>query len=66
MMTYEEVIEFAKQHYNEGGDCIYECLDRKDYEREVADGRKFTKTALLKEFKIAESIRREYEAMANW
>ena len=66
MMTYEEVIEFAKQHYCEGGDGVFECLSRSDYEKEVADGREFTKRSLLKEFKVYKSVCDEYAAMADW
>jgi hypothetical protein len=32
MMTVEEMKALALKHYNDGGDTVYECWDRKDYE----------------------------------
>lgn len=49
-MTYEEVIEFAKKHYAEGGDGTYECLDKKTYDYCVAEFGPYTKEKLLDEF----------------
>ena len=34
-VTYEELIELARKHYNEGGDGIVECWDRDTYDTYV-------------------------------
>lgn len=34
-MTYEELRLFAAQHYESGGDVIYECWEKSDYEEYV-------------------------------
>lgn len=65
-MTYEEVMEFALAHYNEGGDATYECIDRKMFEERVKEFGPYTKEKLLAEFKLDQEIRHEYEAMAEW
>lgn len=30
-MTYEELLVLALEHYNEGGDCVYECWERTEF-----------------------------------
>lgn len=31
ILTYEELMDLALRHYNEGGDGVYECWDRRAY-----------------------------------
>lgn len=62
-LTYDELMAFALEHYNEGGDSTYECLDRKDFDSDPYY-QTMTKAKALKMFKLDDSIRHEYEATA--
>ena len=63
-MSYEELIAFALKHYNEGGDGVYECWDRRTYDEYVAEFGPITKSKALKMFKEHDSIVAEYRATA--
>lgn len=63
-MSYEELMEFALKHYNEGGDGVYECWDRKTFEEHVAEFGPITKPRALIMFKEYNSIVAEYQATA--
>lgn len=54
-LTYEELIEYAKQHYNKGGDGIYECWDERTFNEYVEMFGGITKRDAL------EMFRRDYE-----
>lgn len=63
-MTYEELMEFALAHYEEGGDGVYECWDRRTYNEHVAEFGEITKEKALKMFEEYNSIVAEYQATA--
>jgi ASC-1-like (ASCH) protein len=52
-LTYQEFMDYAKKHYNRGGDSYYECWDEKTFKMFYPDG--ITKSEALKMF------RREYD-----
>ena len=62
-LTYDELIQFALEHYNDGGDSTYECLDRKTFEGDDYY-KTMTKAKALKMFKLDAEIRHEYESTA--
>lgn len=35
LLTYEELMNLALRHYNDGGDGVYECWDRQTYDFHV-------------------------------
>ena len=61
-MNYEELIAFALEHYNEGGDGVYECWDRRTYEEYIAEFGPITKSKALKMFNQYNEIVAEYQA----
>ena len=42
-MTYNEFIEYAKQNYNRGGDCVVECWDKAAFDYDVQEFGPMTK-----------------------
>lgn len=64
MMSYNEVIAYSLEHYNEGGDSVFECMSEKDYLEEIAEGVIFTKPYLLKRFHNWDSYVKEIQATA--
>ena len=63
-MTYEELMEFALAHYEEGGDGVYECWDRRTYNEYVTELGAITEEKALKMFEEYSSIVAEYQATA--
>ena len=55
-MTYEELMALALKHYNEGGDGVYECWDRRTFDEYVSIHGKITREDALKMFGVWESI----------
>jgi hypothetical protein len=66
VLNYEEFIEYARQHYNRGGDSVYECWDERTFNEYVEQFGPITKKKALGMFRINYSISREYRAMAKW
>lgn len=64
-MTYEELMEFALAHYEEGGDGVYECWDRRTYNEYITEFGAITKEKALKMFEEYNSIVAEYQA-TDW
>lgn len=62
-MTYEELMEYAKQHYNKGGDLTYECWDRQAFDEYVKEFGPITKSKALEMFRRDYDIRRD---MMGW
>ena len=50
-LTYEELMEYAKAHYNKGGDGVYECWDERTYNEYVSEFGPITKRRALAMFK---------------
>lgn len=63
-MTYEELKAFALKHYEDGGDGVYECWDRKIFDEHVAEFGVITKEKALKMFHQYNEICKEYQATA--
>lgn len=36
-LSYEELMDLALQHYNEGGDATFECVDRWQFDKHVEE-----------------------------
>lgn len=66
VLNYEELIEYAKQHYTTGGDGIYECWDEQVYNEYIKEFGPITKKRALEMFRLNKSINDEYRAMAEW
>ena len=50
-LTYEELMELAKQHYNDGGDQTFECWDKQFYNMYIEMFGSITKSKALAMFK---------------
>ena len=61
-MTYEELKAFALKNYNNGGDGVYECWDRRTFDEYVAEYGPITKREALKMFADYREICAEYES----
>ena len=66
MLTYEELIKFALEHYCEGGDGVYECWDERTFNEYVAENGGITKEKALAMFHQYNEICHEYQSMADW
>lgn len=58
-LTYEELMEYAKQHYNKGGDSVYECWDERTYNEYVEMFGEITKRKALAMFRIDYEVTRD-------
>ena len=58
-LTYTEVIEYAKQHYNRGGDSFYECWDEAQFNYYVQNFGEITKRKALSMFRLEYDIQRD-------
>ena len=54
-LTYEDLMELAKKHYNEGGDQTYECCDERWFNDYVSMFGPITKKKALEMFRIDKS-----------
>lgn len=55
-MTYEELTALALKYYNEGGDGVYECWDKKTFDDYVAEFGSITEKDALKMFGVWETV----------
>jgi len=62
-MTYEEMMEYAKAHYNKGGDTFFECWERWQFDEYVKMFGPITKSKALQMFRLEHSMQKE---MAGW
>ena len=58
-LTYEEFMEYAKQHYTKGGDTFFECWDQKEFDYYVKEFGEITKHKALSMFKLQYSINKD-------
>jgi hypothetical protein len=63
-MTYKELKAFALEHYNEGGDGVFECWDERTFNEYVAEFGEITEEKAMAMFHQFDEIRREYQATA--
>lgn len=61
-LTYEELMALALEHYNEGGDSTYECLDERAFNEYVKEYGPMTKEDALEKFAIDLAIFNDYRA----
>lgn len=64
VITYEELMALAKEHYNDGGDATYECCDEQWFNTYVSLFGNMTKGKALKMFYTDAAVRRDIEATA--
>lgn len=60
ILNYDELIALALEHYNEGGDGVYECWDKRCFEEHVEQFGDMTITKALDMFKLYKSMENEY------
>lgn len=65
-LSYVELIDYAKKHYNKGGDGVYECWDEATYNEYVAEFGPITKRDALEMFRTNYAVRKDIEATAWW
>ena len=65
-LTYEELMQLAKEHYNEGGDATYECWDESAFNEYVEMFGPMTKKAALEMFRLDKAIYDDIAATARW
>ena len=63
VLTYKELIEYAKKHYAKGGDGVYECWDERTFNEYVKDHGGITKTKALEMFRLYKALT---DDMAGW
>jgi len=51
-LTFDELMVYAREHYNEGGDGVYECWDKYTYDEYVRQFGQITKKVALDMFEI--------------
>lgn len=62
-LTYEEFMDYAKQHYYKGGDDFYECWEKTEFNYYVENFGEITKRRALDMFRTAYSIQKD---RAGW
>ena len=65
-LTYEELMELAKKHYNEGGDGVYECWDKMVFDSYVKMFGPLTEKKALAMFGLEKELEDEEEAARRW
>lgn len=65
-LTYDELIELAKQNYNNGGDVVYECWDERFFEDFTRQFGPITEKKALAMFKQEKELEDEEEAARRW
>ena len=58
-LTYEEFMEYAKAHYNRGGDGFFECWEQSEFDYYVKEFGPITKRKALEMFRIDYEIERD-------
>lgn len=64
VLSYEELMEYAKKYYNKGGDSIYECWGRSEYDYYVSNFGPMTKEAAREMFRVNYSREKEIRSTA--
>ncbi len=60
-LTYDELMAYARKHYNKGGDGVYECWDENTYNEYVEMFGPITKSKALAMFRDDYQIRKDRE-----
>ena len=62
-LTYAEFMDYAKAHYNRGGDSFFECWEKKEFDWYVKEFGPITKSRALRMFRTAYDVEKD---MAGW
>ena len=65
-LTYEEFIALGKENYTNGGDVVYECWERYEFEEYVKMFGAMTEEKAMSLFRLYKSQEDEAEAMSEW
>lgn len=65
-LTFDELMVYAREHYNEGGDGVYECWDKYTYDEYVRQFGPITKKVALDMFEDMFEIDNEYRKAAEY
>lgn len=65
-LTYEEFIALGKENYTKGGDVVYECWERYEFEDYVKMFGAMTEEKAMSLFRLYKSQEDEAEAMSEW
>lgn len=65
-LTYEEFIALGKENYTKGGDVVYECWERYEFEEYVKMFGAMTEEKAMSLFRLYKSQEDETEAMSEW
>ncbi len=65
-LTYEEFIALGKENYTKGGDVVYECWERYEFEEYVKMFGAMTEQKAMSLFRLYKSQEDEAEAMSEW
>lgn len=63
-LDYDGFMEYAKKHYEKGGDAYYECWDRDFFDSYVREFGPIDKKAARDMFRTEYAVRKDYEATA--
>lgn len=65
-LTYEEFIALGKANYANGGDVVYECWERYEFEDYVKMFGAMTEEKAMRLFRLYKSQEDEAEAISEW
>ena len=60
-LTYDQFMEYAKEHYTTGGDAYYECWEEKEFNYYVENFGEITKKKALSMFRLEYALQTERE-----
>lgn len=66
VLTYEEFIALGKANYTNGGDVVYECWERYEFEEYVKMFGAMTEEKAMSLFRLYKSQEDEAEEMSRW
>ena len=61
VLTYEELIILAKENYNKGGDGVYECWGKSEFNEWVKEFGPITKKDALEMFRVEYEVWKDYQ-----
>ena len=62
-LTFEELMQYAREHYSTGGDGVYECWDKRTYDDYVRECGAITKRKALQIFRDHKAV---MDDMQGW
>lgn len=64
-LTYDQFMEYAKEHYTKGGDAYYECWGKKEFDYFVKNFGEITKARALSMFRLEYALQMERYNLFN-